>query len=293
MSTMRPPTELKRYWHDGSIGDWGNTLSPTHDVCPDHQLSLRERRTLHQTIEGEIIPRLLLAHRPYGAKPKSDLNIRPSITMDEVEGFVQVLLDENIYEAKAFVLAVRDRGVPLDVVLLWLFAPSARYLGELWKHDLCDFVDVTIALSKLQQLLRNLSPEDLDDQFPLVAQRRALLAVMPGDQHTFGLFIVQDFFRRAGWYVCGSDCDTADELLNCAHSEPFDMIGISVANDVSQSALSCLMGALRKSAIKHDVHMMVGGRFFLENPHLVTCIGADATALDGRRAVSSFPTCLT
>ncbi|MDH5177200.1 MAG: cobalamin B12-binding domain-containing protein [Gammaproteobacteria bacterium] len=28
--------------------------------------------------------------------------------------------------------------------------------------------------------------------------RRALLIPMPGEQHTFGLMIVADFFRRAG-----------------------------------------------------------------------------------------------
>jgi MerR family transcriptional regulator, light-induced transcriptional regulator len=293
MSSIRPLTELKRYWHDCSIGDWGIRLNRGQKDFDDRGLSCVEQDVLHRTIETEIVPRLLLAHSTHGEKLAADLNISPSITMDEVDEFAQILVSESIHKAKSFTLAILNRGVPLDIVLLWLFAPSARYLGELWKRDVCDFVDVTIALSKLQQLLRSLSPEDPEDQFPIAAQRRAFLAVLPGDQHTFGLFIVQEFFRRAGWYVCGAGCDSTEELLNISHSGPFDIVGLSVSNDASQSALTTLISSLRKSALNHDVQVMVGGRFFIDNPQLVASIGADATAPDGRRAVSSFPTCLT
>ncbi|CAA2141205.1 B12-binding domain-containing protein [Hyphomicrobium sp. ghe19] len=292
MSTIRPLTELKRYWHDCSIGDWNIRLNRVERVADTSGLSDVQQAVLHRTIESEIVPRLLLAHSTHGARLEADLMDTPSITIDEVEEFVRLLMSDSLLAAKSFVQAVRTREVPLDIVLLWLFAPSARYLGELWKRDLCDFVDVTIALSKLQQLLRDLAPESDDDIIP-AQQRRAFLAVMPGDQHTFGLFIVQEFFRRAGWHVTGGICHSTDELLNFAHSEPFDVIGLSVSKDATQSALSSLVLALRKSALHRDVRMLVGGRFFLENPQLVTCIGADATAPDGRRAVSSFPTCLT
>lgn len=293
MSTIRPLAELKRYWHDCSIGDWSIRFDRRQEASQDRRLSCVEQNVLHQTIESEIVPRLLLAHSTHGAKLASDLRASPPIAMEEVEAFIQVLLSDDVVAAKSFVLTLRNRGVSLDIVLLWLFAPSARYLGELWKRDVCDFVDVTIALSKLQQLLRDIDPENGEDQFPLVARQRAFLAVMPGDQHTFGLFIVQEFFRRAGWYVCGGSCDTTEELLNFAHSEPFDVVGLSVSNDASAGALADLVGCLRKSALNRDMRMLVGGRFFLENPQLVACIGADATAPDGRRAVSSFPTCLT
>ncbi len=293
MSTVRPLVELKRYWHDCSIGDWSIRLNDDQSAIDSPGLTSIEQRALQQTIEAEIVPRLLLAHSTHGKKLASDLNIAPSITVEEVEAFVQVLLKEDVYSAKSFVLAARHRGVPLDIVLLWLFAPAARYLGELWKRDICDFVDVTIALSKLQQLLRDLAPESNEDEFPLAQQRRAFLAVMPGDQHTFGLFIVQEFFRRAGWYVSGGTCDTTEELLNFAHSEAFDVVGLSVSNDAPESALAALVVSLRRSALNRDALMMVGGRLFLENPKLVACVGADATAPDGRRAVTSFPTCLT
>jgi methanogenic corrinoid protein MtbC1 len=38
-----------------------------------------------------------------------------------------------------------------------------------------------------------------------VPVRRALLLAVAGDQHTFGLAMVRDFFRAAGWRVA-TDC---------------------------------------------------------------------------------------
>ena len=94
--------------------------------------------------------------------------------------------------------------------------------------------------------------------------------------------------RRAGWQVCIGIYDTADQLFNAASSEPFDVIGLSVGCDASVDDLAGLVAAARRSAIKPSVHMMIGGRFFLEHPELVERVGADATAPDGLRAVTQF-----
>jgi methanogenic corrinoid protein MtbC1 len=51
----------------------------------------------------------------------------------------------------------------------------------------------------LQQLLRELSAAFEAETLPRL--RSAVLVTAPGDQHTFGVFILQEFFRRAGWDV--------------------------------------------------------------------------------------------
>jgi MerR family transcriptional regulator, light-induced transcriptional regulator len=187
-------------------------------------------------------------------------------------------------------MALRAQGTPLDVVFLRLFAPSARYLGELWQEDICDFADVTIALSLLQQLLRELVPDG--EVEPRPGARRALLVAAPGEQHTFGIFIVQEFFRRAGWQVCGGFPSTIEELVNVAASEPFDVVGLSVSCDASVERLTTVIRTIRRCASNPAFQMMVGGRFFLEHPEFVTRIGADATAPDGRRAVPQLSSLL-
>ena len=52
---------------------------------------------------------------------------------------------------------------------------------------------------RLQQLLRELSAAFEAETLPRL--RSAVLVTAPGDQHTFGVFILQEFFRRAGWDV--------------------------------------------------------------------------------------------
>ena len=48
-----------------------------------------------------------------------------------------------------------DDGIPLEALLLDLFAPVARRLGTMWEADQIDFVDVTIGTSRLQQILHH------------------------------------------------------------------------------------------------------------------------------------------
>jgi MerR family transcriptional regulator, light-induced transcriptional regulator len=291
MSSIRPLTELRSYWRDCGQNDWSLRLFQSRSDT--FSLSNAQQSVLRQTIEAEIIPRLLVAHSDQGALPDHKFAAPSPLTIKDVEEFVGLLLAHDIFAAKSFSSAIRARGIPLDTVFLELFAPAARCLGELWKQDICDFVDVTISLSRLQQLLHEFSPDFADGTVPAVNARRALLAVMPGDQHTFGLFVVREFFRRAGWQVCGGIYDSTEELLNVARSEPFDIVGLSIGCDAAVSDLASLILSLKRGASNPAMRVMVGGRFVLEHPELLTCIGADATAPDGRRAVPSFPTCLT
>ena len=115
--------------------------------------------------------------------------------------------------------------------------------------------------------------------------RSAVLVAAPGDQHTFGVFILQEFFRRAGWDVRGGSMGSADELLELVQTGPCDLIGLSVSNDVNVEDLASVIRAIREVASPRIPPIIVGGRFFLTNPECVAGVGADATAQDGRRAV--------
>ena len=61
--------------------------------------------------------------------------------------------------ARTYVEALRAQGVSLESLYLDLLAGAARRLGEWWASDLCDFADVTVGVGRLQQILRELSPE--------------------------------------------------------------------------------------------------------------------------------------
>ena len=93
--------------------------------------------------------------------------------------------------------------MPVESLYLDLFAPAARLLGEMWSDDHCDFSAVTVALGRLQRLLRELSPAfGTEIEYPRQRPPRAV-AQPPDEQHSFGLCMVAEFFRRDGWDVFG------------------------------------------------------------------------------------------
>lgn len=243
------------------------------------------RKLLAHTIEAEIIPRLMVAHRspgPNGALRDGEVG-RPSA--DDVVDFVGLLLSHDLTVASAYVESMCQQGASLECVFLDLMAPAARLLGELWQLDLCDFTDVTIALSRMQQLLRELAPAFETEIEPQATTRSALLVAAPGDQHTFGVFIVQEFFRRAGWQVRGGYVGSTDQLLDIVSGEAFDLVGLSVSKEIAPEHFAAVICGIREAALRRTTRIMVGGRFFLEHPEYVARVGADATAPDGRRAV--------
>ena len=173
-----------------------DTLQPGSIDGPEEQRSAFITR-LVKTIEGEIIPRLLLSDKANGL-PDHRLPSGDVLLSDHIQEFSGLILALDQTLAYTFVEQKRAEGQSLESVILDLLAPTASYLGELWKADRCSFTEVTVGLSRLRQLLRDLSP-DFESEAPNARHgRRALLLATPGDQHTFGLFVVEAFFRREG-----------------------------------------------------------------------------------------------
>lgn len=249
-----------------------------HDVLEHRPAQLR------RAIEVEIVPRLLLASRAAsqcGFVAREELSLLDAATVEE---FVGLILVNDVVVASAYLEAMRARGVSLETLYLHLLAPAARRLGELWSADLCDFTNVTVALGRLQQALRELSPAFRDEVAPRQHGRRALLMPAPGEQHTFGLFMVAEFFRRAGWDVWGGPPASSNDLTSMVRADWFDVVGLSVGCESRLDVLAAGIRAMRRASRNRAVGVMVGGPVFVEHPELVAFVGADATAVDARQA---------
>lgn len=248
----------------------------------------RYQQWLQRTIETEVIPRLMLAHRLAAISPgasNGDLGSKPGLA--EVETFSALLLQDDESACGDFVASLRIRPVAMESIFLDLFAPSARRLGALWESDFCDFTQVTLGLWRMQKMVYELSSSaqehllESPEAFPL----RAMLVAAPGSQHTLGLTMVCEFFRRAGWDVHSEPCATAQELTALARHEWFDVIGLSASVDDQLEQLETFISELRSASMNPSVGVMVGGPVFLNNASLVGVVGADFTACDARQAV--------
>lgn len=244
-----------------------------------------KRARLLRTIEGEIVPRLVLARRvDRGADPLQAAQPRVPDHSD-VSEFVRLLMAHEVNVASAYVEMVRRRGATLEEVCLDLLAPAARQFGLLWEEDECDFMQVTVGLCRLHQLLLELSPEFAFADGDRKVDRRILLASCPGEQHTFGISLVAQFLRRSHWEVWHEFPSVCAQIVELVRVHWFSVVGISVGTEARLDQLAQTIGAVRRESRNARVGILVGGPIFVRKPELAQKVGADATAADGPQAV--------
>lgn len=253
-------------------------------LCGSMPNSADRLEQLMKTIEGEIIPRLVLAHR--GQAPRAGGGHGAALlTADHLARFTELLLDDDLDAPCQFIEDLQEDGVALDRIYLDLFSPAARRLGEMWSADLCDFTAVTLGLWRLQRLLYDCAPSFQVDAGLPSEGRRILLVPMPGDQHTFGLFMVAEFFRRAGWDVTDGPMVSTADITRAVSRNWFEVLGLSLACDRGLDAMAALIREVRRSSRNQGIGIIVGGSVFIEHPDAVLRVDADLAATDARQAV--------
>lgn len=269
------------------LGAWSR---PPAAGAPDRLSPAAEQTDYHgvglaKMVESEIIPRLMLAHRALSAPPLRPAESSESLDEEAVETFARMVVSREPDSLIAYVGTLLQTGVSMETIHVGLLAPAARRLGDYWNDDSVSFTDVTIGLGRLQQLVRALGwkiPGGLDDDR---LTRSAFFAPGPGEQHTFGLFILEDYFRRSGWRTWVETSATDDELVDTVRGHWFDVFGMSVSADTHLDHVRANIGAVRKASRNPELFVMVGGRLFVEHPELVLDVSADATAVSGGEAL--------
>lgn len=114
------------------------------DAWTDPAPQREEADRLAGFIEGEIIPRLLLAHRAPCAFI-APLEAAP-LRLD-VDSFLEALLEPEFEASLDHLARLVRSGASVQRLLLDLLSPAARRLGALWDEDRCSFAEVTLALA--------------------------------------------------------------------------------------------------------------------------------------------------
>ena len=266
--------------------DERNGLAPSdRNVAGFRIHALDHERSLSALIEQEIIPRLVVAHAGETVALVPQVPGSPMVTSIDVEALAPLALEVEADVLLGHIEAVLARGVSVDAILVDLLAPAARLLGEYWEDDRVDFVDVTMALWRLQEAVHELAGRGSGARLAGTGGHRALFASMPGDQHSFGTVVIDEMFRREGWLTDRiTEAETPD-LLRRAAADWFDMVGLTVSCDCHIGALGSIIGALRTVSRNPRLCVMVGGRVFAADPALAEQVGADGTAGDARFAL--------
>jgi methanogenic corrinoid protein MtbC1 len=201
---------------------------------------------------------------------------------ERVETFTEYVFSDDGGHAALLLEQLFADGHSPESIMLDLLAPAARHMGALWVDDRLNFVEVTLGLARLQHLLRQFRMPPLS----LTGLRgRAFLAPTPGEQHSFGLRLVEEFLLRDGWQVTARLAATEAEILRLVAAEPYDIVGFSLAGERLLPALRKVTGAVRATARNPDVKIIAGGVLFAAGHLTAADAGADAVAADAAEAV--------
>ena len=237
-------------------------------------------------IEGEIIPRLMLAHRASRLDRDHGEGKDVMLGEAEVERLTDLTLNAGYEGCSGFVMSLRRLGASDDQLLLNLLAPVARRLGSLWETDATDFVAVTVGLGHLQTLMRELGRTAAPAGVRPGGARSAYLSTVPGEQHSFGLLVVEDHLRRAGWEVFGEIvADRNADLAPRVERQWFASACLSMSDARWEPEATRCIERLRARSKNTAIFVLVGGVAFQSDAALCQRIGADAVARDGAEAV--------
>jgi methanogenic corrinoid protein MtbC1 len=282
----------KQHTGEDSCGESLDWLRGIEGLAKSVERSPGVSRTLAKVIETDIIPRLLLAHSDHSGRyqPRSSrVSAQPTC---DVDAFSRLVLKSEPVEIMEEVQALISSGVSLKRIYLDFLAPVARRLGELWEEDRCTFTDVTLGVSRLHYVLREVGRRNGDNLNNPPTKRRVYLVPSPGERHTFGLSMVGEFFLHAGWEVATDHAAAAATILESVSSQWLDVIGFTVGCVEHLDPLLVLIDRTRKESSNREITIMVGGRLFLDKPDFALRISGATVISDGVNAVNTAETLL-
>jgi len=165
-----------------------------------------------------------------------------------------------------------------SVLLLDLLFPAVRLIGTWWEEDRCDFATTTLSTGLIERVVYEVT---LANRRPVPLHApRALIAVTPDDQHSFGAVVLSEILRSAGWFVLTRLDSTADELRADVAQGNFALIGLSLSRTSRIDNLRGTISILRSEDNAGQIRFAVGGRVFTSGEAHAGDVGADFMAVD-------------
>ncbi|PWR02626.1 hypothetical protein DKT77_10610 [Meridianimarinicoccus roseus] len=201
-----------------------------------------------------------------------------------IDTFCDALIGNAPNAAIDRITALRSNGATIDQVYLGVLAPAARRLGTWWDESRASFAEVTIGVARIYGIMYALRAE-----FPLPVdfeRRRAAFASVPGEDHTLGVSMAADLFRKEGWEIdlkLGHDHDGLVQALAIGDSP---IIGLSAGREEALPGLIRLIVALRVSNPR--AYILVAGRYVAAHADTLALTGADAAASEVPEALAAM-----
>jgi MerR family transcriptional regulator, light-induced transcriptional regulator len=230
------------------------------------------------TVATAVVATLASRSQPLGK------SLEKMISAAEVSAFTTLAVGSSDAVAKGFISNLLARGVPTEEIYLQLLAPAAQRLGEYWACDRLNFAEQTLAFCRLQQAFGDLANWDV----PTIckpALGSIYLVAAPGCQHTLGVRILADMFRRRGWRVEGGVGRTAKEVVRDVSEQRFDIVGLSVGAERELPVVVELIKKCRRLSKNRAAAYLLGGAVTSDESVDFDQCGADSVSKDALGAI--------
>ena len=251
------------------------------------QFNLDDHNFLPQALR-RLAPLLQPLRRHVSAGPRlvggTTFSGKSALDAAQVQILAQACL-QGLDAARQVVFGWQKQGQSLADIYVQGVAPCARLIGEWWCADKLDFAMTTIVSSHLQQLLHEFSAEFLQEAPQERNGWSLLLLTEPGAQHSMGLFMLSEFFKKAGWTVTLCVPQDVAEFKHVCYSDWFDAVGVSISTDRHLHTLSALLRQLKDGSSNPNMSLFLGGPMAMREPLLLSSIPAEVVAEDAPATV--------
>lgn len=151
---------------------------------------------------------------------------------------------------------------------------AAGILGRDWESDTRDFIDVTIGMSRLQLLMRKLVARSMTGRGQNVSGN-ALIAVAPGEVHTFGQCMLEEILRAHGWSTKLFNPAQTGGFLEQVRTNQAHLVCFSWVSPSLQSLVDADLAALKTTPLHMRPIIIAGGYAALEKEKWMVSHGVD------------------
>lgn len=174
------------------------------------------------------------------------------------------------------------------VLLAEVYIPEvARRLGAAWESDGLSFAQVTVGVSRLQAMLREIGAAWGADSTAATDGPTLLFILPSGEQHTLGAMVLAGRLRRDGMSVCMQIAPNPAELGRLAALRRFDGALISIACQDRLEVCQELVTTL-KQATRGKLKIAVGGCLLDKGGDILELTGADVATNDIAHALNAL-----
>ena len=240
-----------------------DVLQPLRHVMSSHALEF---------LAKEILDQLTMSSHHDWRAPES-----------EIDYFCRSLCDVRSYRANKFIWQLRTADMSLDKIYRSYLGEAARKLGEQWEQDALSFREVSLAMARIYTIMNSLRRRSPAPD--VVTKPSLIFAAVPGEQHTLGVEMATDLFRRKGWPVAHLIDKSHDDILHAVDDNDVHLIGLSLSGTKHLNSLFRLILALRVA--RPDLKIIVSGAILSSHSDSIKQFGVDALVTDIPDAIST------